>query len=81
MLVLSRKSGQRLCIAGNIEVTVVSVQGGRVQIGINAPAEESIHRAEVQQRINQQRIQQAPAPALPPAAPAPFATEAATTCP
>ncbi len=90
MLVLSRKSGQRLRISDNIEVTVISIQGGRVQFGINAPAEVSIHRAEVQQRIEQQRIEQQrtaqqrhpePAPALSSAAPSPLATEGAATCP
>lgn len=85
MLVLSRKSGQRLRISDNIEVTVISIQGGRVQFGINAPAEVSIHRAEVQQRIEQQRTAQQrhpePAPALSSAAPSPLATEGAATCP
>jgi carbon storage regulator len=52
MLVLSRKSGEQVYIAGNIEVTIISVQGGRVRLGFNAPPSVSIHRAEVQRRVD-----------------------------
>lgn len=76
MLVLSRKCGERLCIADSIEVTVISVQGGRVRLGITAPAEVSIHRAEVQRRVDHKRF----APDLA-AVPSSLFVEGATTCP
>jgi carbon storage regulator len=47
MLVLSRKAGERLVINDNIIVTVVRVRGDRVQIGIEAPPEVPIQRAEL----------------------------------
>ena len=51
MLVLSRKLGEEIVIGDGITVTVVSVRGGRVKLGFKAPAEVSINREEVQQRI------------------------------
>lgn len=76
MLVLSRKSGERLCIAGNIEVTVISVTGNRVRLGFNAPDSVSIHRGEIQQRINQEQSADYQA-AVPPTA----TIQGATPCP
>jgi carbon storage regulator len=38
MLVLSRRIGEEIVIAGNIHVTVVAVQGNRVRLGVTAPA-------------------------------------------
>jgi carbon storage regulator len=46
MLVLSRSSGQRIHVGGNIVVTVLSLRGNRVRIGIEAPAEVGIARYE-----------------------------------
>lgn len=48
MLVLSRKEGERLVIDGNIVVTVVRLAGGKVRLGIEAPAEVSVRREELQ---------------------------------
>lgn len=47
MLVLSRKPGEKVVIGGNITITVVDVNGGRVKIGIEAPAEVAILRGEL----------------------------------
>ena len=51
MLVLSRKRGERIVIGDDITVTVLEVRGDRVKLGFTAPAEVPIHRAEVQQSI------------------------------
>jgi carbon storage regulator len=51
MLVLSRKTGQRAIIAGNIRVVVLSVHGNRVKLGFEGPTGVPIHREEVYQRI------------------------------
>lgn len=48
MLVLSRKNGQSIEIGGRIRITVVRVQGRRVQIGIEAPRSDEIVRSELQ---------------------------------
>jgi carbon storage regulator len=51
MLVLSRKNGEALRIGSHIEVRVLAVHGGQVRLGIDAPAEVTVHREEVYQRI------------------------------
>ncbi|CAN5587642.1 hypothetical protein BH10PLA2_BH10PLA2_27010 [soil metagenome] len=51
MLVLSRKVGEKVVINGSITVEVVSVERGKVRIGISAPPEVSVHRKEVYDRI------------------------------
>ena len=50
MLVLSRKENQELIIGDNIVVRVVRVEGGRVRLGIEAPAEVPIRREELASR-------------------------------
>lgn len=47
MLVLSRKTGEEIRIGQDIVLTVVSVKGKRVRIGIQAPREYSIQREEL----------------------------------
>ena len=51
MLVLSRKQGERIIIGSGIEVTVLSVVGNRVRLGVVAPREVPIHRQEVARRL------------------------------
>ncbi len=50
MLVLSRKIGERIVIEPGIEISVVEIHGGRVRIGVEAPQDIHIHRAEVGER-------------------------------
>jgi carbon storage regulator len=50
MLVLSRRPGEEIIINDNIKVTVVSVKGDRVRIGIAAPEDIQVDRAEVHAR-------------------------------
>lgn len=47
MLVLSRKVGEHIRIGENITLTVVELQGGRVRLGIAAPAEVPVLRSEL----------------------------------
>ena len=46
MLVLSRKVGEEIVIAGTIRVTVVAVVGDRVRLGVQAPSEVRVDREE-----------------------------------
>ena len=48
MLVLSRNQGQTIVIDDRIEITVLKVKGGGIRIGIEAPAEVSIRRSELE---------------------------------
>jgi carbon storage regulator len=51
MLVLSRKSNQRLIIGGCIRITVLRISGGKVRLGLEAPAEVSILRQEAVEHL------------------------------
>lgn len=51
MLVLTRREGEEIVIAGNIRVTLVSVEGGKVRLGITAPPDVPVHRKEVHDRL------------------------------
>ena len=51
MLVLSRKPDESVFISDNIVVTVLSIQGDKVRLGIEAPREMPVHRQEVHERI------------------------------
>jgi len=53
MLVLNRREGESVIINGNITVTVVSVNGRQVKIGIDAPKDIPVHREEIQMLVNQ----------------------------
>jgi len=50
MLVLTRRIGEEIVIADEIRITVVSVRGDRVRIGIDAPRDISVERREVYDR-------------------------------
>ena len=51
MLVLSRKPDESVVISDNVVVTVLSIQGDKVRLGIEAPREMPVHRREVYERI------------------------------
>ena len=47
MLVLTRKLGESITIAGGIEITVLRFKGQEVRIGISAPPDTKILRSEL----------------------------------
>lgn len=47
MLVLTRKLMEKLYIGDDICVTIVRIEGGQVRLGIEAPREVSVVRAEL----------------------------------
>ncbi len=47
MLILQRKEGESLFIGDEIEVTVISVDSGKVRLAIRAPKSVSILRSEL----------------------------------
>jgi carbon storage regulator len=57
MLVLTRKSNQSIMIGDDIEVSVLSVTGEKVRIGIQAPRDIPVFRKEVYVEIQQERAQ------------------------
>ena len=58
MLVLSRHQDETIVIgsgANAVRVTIVSVQGDKVRLGIDAPRDVSVHRLEVYETIQKER--------------------------
>lgn len=47
MLVLGRKSGEKICVGNDVVITICRVCGGRVQVGVDAPAGMPVYRREV----------------------------------
>jgi len=54
MLVLTRRVGEAIIVDDNIHVTVVSITGGKVRLGIDAPPLVKVDREEVVQRKMQE---------------------------
>ncbi|MEL3970962.1 carbon storage regulator CsrA [Rossellomorea oryzaecorticis] len=54
MLVLTRKTGEAIQIGEDIEISVVSVKGDQVKLGINAPKNVEIHRKEIYLTIQEE---------------------------
>jgi carbon storage regulator len=57
MLVLSRRVGERLLIGDDIVITVIEVRSDGVRIGIDAPREISVNRAEVIEAVTAANVQ------------------------
>jgi carbon storage regulator len=53
MLVLTRQIGQEIIIDGNIRVTITSIKGDKVRVGITAPPSVRVDREEVHRRIHE----------------------------
>ncbi|MFK7857125.1 MAG: carbon storage regulator CsrA [Granulosicoccus sp.] len=51
MLVVSRGFGESIVIGDDITVTILSIHGKHIRIGIDAPREVSVHRKEIYVRI------------------------------
>jgi carbon storage regulator len=54
MLVLTRKSNQSIMIGDDVEVSVLSVMGEKVRIGIQAPQEIPVFRKEIYVEIHRE---------------------------
>ncbi|AIQ26380.1 carbon storage regulator CsrA [Paenibacillus sp. FSL H7-0737] len=53
MLVLSRKIGESIIIQDQIELTILSVEGDTVRVGISAPKHVDIFRKEIYMSIQE----------------------------
>ena len=61
MLVLSRKPGEKLVITGGITISVLEVVGRRVKLGIEAPNQFRVLRAELARWLEPDEAPRAPA--------------------
>ena len=57
MLILTRRVGETLMIGDEITVSVLSLKGGQVRVGINAPRNVAVHREEIYKRIQLEQEQ------------------------
>jgi carbon storage regulator len=58
VLVLTRKSNQSIMIGDDIELSVLSIVGEKVRLGIQAPREIPVFRKEVYLEIQQERAEE-----------------------
>jgi carbon storage regulator len=56
MLVLTRRAEEKIKIGDNIVVSILSIEGSIVKIGIDAPREVTILRMEVLEQIKMENI-------------------------
>lgn len=54
MLILTRRVGETVVVGDNISVTVLGFKGSQVRLGIEAPADVSVHREEIFNRLQLQ---------------------------
>jgi carbon storage regulator len=56
MLVLTRKPGERILLPQcELAITVISIQGNKVRLGVSAPADVAVYREELWCELNEQQ--------------------------
>ena len=55
MLTLSRRIGEKIIIAGNIEIEVIEIKHSSVRIGITAPRDVAVDREEIAVRKDREK--------------------------
>lgn len=56
MLVLTRKIGESVLIGDDIEITLLDIKGDSVRLGIQAPRETRIQRAEILRAVMEENV-------------------------
>ena len=51
MLILTRRDGESVLIGDEVTITVLRVKGNQVRLGVNAPKNVSVQRAEISERV------------------------------
>jgi carbon storage regulator len=54
MLVITRKTGERICIGDDVTVTVLDVAGSSVRLGIEAPGDVRVYRYEIWVQVQEE---------------------------
>jgi len=61
MLILTRKPEEVIRLGDNITVKVLSIKNGQVKLGIEAPKELRVYRAEIYEQVQRQNAEAAKA--------------------
>lgn len=60
MLILTRRLGEAITIGKDVKLTVLSIKGNQVRIGVEAPKEVSIQRSElIEKKENEENSEHA----------------------
>ncbi|MDD5170248.1 MAG: carbon storage regulator CsrA [Syntrophales bacterium] len=59
MLILTRKLGETITIGDDIRITLIDIKGKSIRLGIEAPANVTVHREEIYLIIQEQNIKAA----------------------
>jgi carbon storage regulator len=54
MFIITRRLNQGLVIGQDLKVGIVGIRGSQVRIGIEAPRDVTVHRAEIVERIRRE---------------------------
>jgi len=54
MLILTRKSGEKIAIGDDIVINFLEIKGTQVKVGVEAPRHVTIHRQEVYERVKEE---------------------------
>ncbi len=54
MLILTRKIGESIVIGDQIRVHVIEIRGTQVRLGIEAPADTTVFREEIYEKIHEE---------------------------
>ncbi len=57
MLILTRKKDESIIINDEITIQIISIEEGKVKIGIDAPKHVSIYRSEIVEKIQESNME------------------------
>jgi carbon storage regulator len=54
MLVITRKSGEGICLGDDVKITVLEITGSTVRLGIEASREIPVYREEIWEAVKEE---------------------------
>ena len=60
MLILGRRVGETLKIGEDVSITILSIKGNQVRLGVNAPKDIAVHREEIAEHAKPEATEGAP---------------------
>ncbi|MDD5189434.1 MAG: carbon storage regulator CsrA [Dehalococcoidales bacterium] len=56
MLLITRRVGEFFYIGDDVQVRIMGIKGNQVRVGITAPDDVAIHRSEIYDKIQQEKL-------------------------